>query len=76
MAALRIPDAGLLLESFPGSRDSLPMQAFGIILNDSMIEDMIRSVRGGQDVELTLGNTPVSLTFLGIFYSRLIPPNQ
>lgn len=34
------------------------MQAFGIMLNDSMIEDMIKSVRSGQDVELTLGSSP------------------
>ncbi|KAI1735814.1 hypothetical protein F4680DRAFT_433953 [Xylaria scruposa] len=58
MAALKITDAGLQLESSPSSRDSLPLQAFGIVLNDSMIEDMIRCVQGGQNVELTLGNTP------------------
>ncbi|KAI0452674.1 hypothetical protein F5B21DRAFT_326886 [Xylaria acuta] len=58
MAALKIADAGLQLESSPSSRDSLPLQAFGIMLNDSMIEDMIRCVQGGQNVELTLGNTP------------------
>lgn len=60
MAALKIADAGLQLESSPSSRDALPLQAFGITLNDSMIEDMIRCVQGGQNVELTLGNTPVS----------------
>ncbi|KAI0405800.1 hypothetical protein F4802DRAFT_135257 [Xylaria palmicola] len=58
MAALKIGDAGLQLESSPRSRDSLPMQAFGVMLNDSMIEDMIRCVQSGQNVELTLGNTP------------------
>ncbi|KAI1119227.1 hypothetical protein F5Y14DRAFT_126664 [Nemania sp. NC0429] len=58
MAALRIPGAGLQLESAPGAGGSLPMQAFGIMLNDSMIEDMIKSVQGGQQVELTLGTTP------------------
>ncbi|KAI1821272.1 hypothetical protein F4861DRAFT_519544 [Xylaria intraflava] len=58
MAALTIPDAGLQLESSPSSRDLLPMQAFGITLDDGMIEDMIRCVRGGQNVELTLGSAP------------------
>ncbi|KAI0467111.1 hypothetical protein F4859DRAFT_495174 [Xylaria cf. heliscus] len=58
MAALKITDAGLQLESTPSSRDSLPLQAFGVVLNDSMIEDMIRCVQSGQNVELTLGNTP------------------
>lgn len=61
MATLRVPDAGLQLESPPSSRDSLPLQAFGIVLNSSMIEDMIKSVQSGQSVELTLGNSPVSL---------------
>lgn len=58
MAALRVTDAGLQLESSPRSGETLPMQAFGIVLNDSMIEDMIRSVQGGQDIELTLGSSP------------------
>ncbi|KAI0199780.1 hypothetical protein F4808DRAFT_431235 [Astrocystis sublimbata] len=58
MAALHIGNAGLQLESSPSSRDSLPLQAFGIVLNDSMIEDMIRCVQGGNNVELTLGNSP------------------
>ncbi|KAI8955063.1 hypothetical protein F4801DRAFT_531087 [Xylaria longipes] len=58
MAALKIANAGLQLESSPSSRDSLPLQAFGITLNDNMIEDMIRCVQGGQNVEVTLGNNP------------------
>ncbi|KAI0911121.1 hypothetical protein F4823DRAFT_561311 [Ustulina deusta] len=58
MSALIIPDAGLQLESSPSSRDFLPMQAFGITLNNSMIEDMIKCVQSGQNVELTLGGTP------------------
>ncbi|OTB17226.1 hypothetical protein K445DRAFT_43163, partial [Daldinia sp. EC12] len=62
MAALTIPDAGLLLESSANSSDYLPLQAFGITLNDSVIEDMIKCVQGGQEVELTLGSNP-SLTF-------------
>ncbi|KAI1801196.1 hypothetical protein F4811DRAFT_574360 [Daldinia bambusicola] len=62
MAALAIPDAGLLLESSPTSSDYLPLQAFGITLNDSVIEDMIKCVQGGQEIELTLGSNP-SLTF-------------
>ncbi|KAI0426883.1 hypothetical protein F5Y09DRAFT_333805 [Xylaria sp. FL1042] len=58
MSALKIPDAGLQLGSSPGSRDFLPMQAFGITLNNSMIEDMIKCVQSGQNVELTLGSSP------------------
>ncbi len=75
MSALIIPDAGLQLESSPSSRDFLPMQAFGITLNNSMIEDMIKCVQSGQNVELTLGGTPVSpiLLFLTVAKSA---PNQ
>ncbi|KAJ3551355.1 hypothetical protein NPX13_g11382 [Xylaria arbuscula] len=58
MSALVIPDAGLQLESSPSSRDFLPMQAFGLTLNNNMIEDMIKCVQSGQNVELTLGGTP------------------
>lgn len=76
MAALRIPNAGLQLESSPGLRDSLPMQAFGIMLNDSMIEDMIKSVRSGQDVELTLGSSPVSSILSWHFLQLLELPHR
>ncbi|KAI2468726.1 hypothetical protein F4781DRAFT_397171 [Annulohypoxylon bovei var. microspora] len=58
MSALAVPDTGLLLESSANSSDYLPLQAFGITLNDSVIEDMIKCVQGGQEIELTLGNTP------------------
>ncbi|KAI1179088.1 hypothetical protein F4777DRAFT_575438 [Nemania sp. FL0916] len=58
MAALKVTGAGLQLESSPAARDFLPLQAFGVTLDSSMIEDMIRSVQNGQDVELTLGSTP------------------
>ncbi|KAI1267493.1 hypothetical protein F5Y18DRAFT_304627 [Xylariaceae sp. FL1019] len=58
MSFLEIPDAGLQLDSPPSTRNYLPMQAFGIALNDNMIEDMIRSVRKGNEIELTLGSSP------------------
>jgi hypothetical protein len=64
---LAIPDSGLLLES-SDSRD-LPLQAFGITLNDSVIEDMIRCVQNGQGIELHLGNGPVSSIFW-LFFPR------
>ncbi|KAI8956521.1 hypothetical protein F5Y11DRAFT_342753 [Daldinia sp. FL1419] len=62
MAALAIPNAGLLLESSAASSEFLPLQAFGITLNDSVIEDMIKCVQEGQEIELTLGSNP-SLVF-------------
>jgi hypothetical protein len=59
MSVLVIPDNGLQLESSDSS-DFLPMQAFGITLNDSMIEDMIKCVQNGQKIDLVLGSNPVS----------------
>ncbi|KAI1501166.1 hypothetical protein F5X99DRAFT_210431 [Biscogniauxia marginata] len=58
MSVLAIPDAGLQLDSSSSSRDFLPMQAFGITLNDSVIEDMIKCFQKGKDIELTLGSNP------------------
>ncbi|KAI1761784.1 hypothetical protein GGR53DRAFT_456747 [Hypoxylon sp. FL1150] len=58
MSAITVPDAGLLLESSANSSDYLPMQAFGITLSDNVIEDMIKCVQDGQEIELTLGSSP------------------
>ncbi|KAI0126461.1 hypothetical protein BJ170DRAFT_406876 [Xylariales sp. AK1849] len=57
MSILSVPDTGLQLESSDSS-DFLPMQAFGITLNDNVIEDMIKCVQNGQKIELFLGNNP------------------
>ncbi|KAI1138256.1 hypothetical protein F5Y05DRAFT_385613 [Hypoxylon sp. FL0543] len=58
MSALAVPETGLLLESSANSSDYMPLQAFGITLSDSVIEDMIKCVQGGQEIELTLGSNP------------------
>ncbi|KAK7984950.1 hypothetical protein PG988_002572 [Apiospora saccharicola] len=58
MPALAIPDTGLQLESPANTPSSIPMQAFGLVLNDDVIEDMIRCVQNGQNLELCLGNNP------------------
>ncbi|KAK6820536.1 COM1 protein [Apiospora arundinis] len=58
MPALAIPDTGLQLESPPSNSNPLPMQAFGLVLNDDVIEDMIRCVQNGENLELCLGNSP------------------
>lgn len=55
MASLTIPDAGLHLESSAKLANALPLQAFGITLSDSMIEDLIRSVQDGEDVGMVMG---------------------
>lgn len=55
MSLLSVPDMGLQLESSP---NFLPMQAFGITLDDGVIEDMIRCVQNGQKIELAVGKNP------------------
>ncbi|ETS74785.1 hypothetical protein PFICI_13269 [Pestalotiopsis fici W106-1] len=57
MSPMTIPDGGLHLESSESS-DSLPMQAFGVTLNDSLIEDLINCVQKGTQIELFLGSNP------------------
>ncbi|KAF7541270.1 hypothetical protein G7054_g776 [Neopestalotiopsis clavispora] len=57
MSPMTVPDGGLHLESSEPS-DSLPMQAFGVTLNDSLIEDLINCVQKGSQIELFLGSTP------------------
>lgn len=56
---LRIPEAGLQLESSAKSADILPLQAFAITLSDSLIEDLIQCSQNGEDIKLSLGNVPV-----------------
>lgn len=58
MATFRIPDTGILLDCNPRTMDTLPQQSFAITLNDSVIEDMIKCVQDGQEIELALGNNP------------------
>ncbi|KAM7206778.1 hypothetical protein V8F33_000421 [Rhypophila sp. PSN 637] len=55
---VNIPDNGLLLESSAKAMVGLPTQAFAITLSDSMIEDMIKCVQDGGDLQLSLGNNP------------------
>lgn len=62
MNSLKVPDSGLRLESSPDYDSSLPRQAFAITLNDNVIEDMIKCVQGGGDIQLALGPNPVSHT--------------
>lgn len=57
MSVMAIPDGGLHLESSEMS-ESLPMQAFGITLNDLVIEDLISCIQSGKQIELHLGNSP------------------
>lgn len=61
MTTLRIPDAGIALEGSGSSIAPLPAQAFAITLSDSVIEDMIKCVQSGEEIQLSLGNRPVSL---------------
>ncbi|KAJ2904080.1 com1 regulatory protein [Zalerion maritima] len=58
MANFQLPDFGILLDCHPKTMDTLPQQAIAMNLNDDIIEDMIKCVQDGQDVELSMGNNP------------------
>ena len=60
MNSLKVPESGLSLQGSSGNDSNLPPQAFPITLNDNVIEDMIKCVQGGGDIELALGSIPVS----------------
>lgn len=69
---LAIPENGLQLESSAKSSNFLPLQAFGLSLDDSVIEDMIKCVQNGDQIELALGNNPVSPHIISPFPTRLL----
>jgi RNA polymerase II elongation factor ELL len=70
---LQLPEnLQLLLGSSADSVAELPQQAFALTLSDDVIEDMIESVRNGQEIQLSLGDTPVSLTFMLPFFFALL----
>ncbi|KAK3943691.1 hypothetical protein QBC46DRAFT_28301 [Diplogelasinospora grovesii] len=56
--ALDIPESGLLLESSEMVMEGLPTQAFALSLSDETIEQMIRCVENGGEIELFLGSKP------------------
>ncbi|EEY17658.1 COM1 [Verticillium alfalfae VaMs.102] len=67
MASLKVPDAGLQLEGSADASVGVPTQAFALSLPDSVIEDMIRCVQNGEDIQLSLGNSPTFLYGLDSF---------
>jgi RNA polymerase II elongation factor ELL len=72
MNSLKVPEQGLRLESSPNGDTPLPTQAFAITLNDKIIEDMIRCVRGGEEIQLSLGAAPTLL--YGSQSHKIAPP--
>lgn len=58
MTSLKIKDAGWALKP-PADDASLPPQAFGLTLSSNVIEDMIRAAQNNQNIELSLGKSPV-----------------
>jgi hypothetical protein len=65
MLSLAIPESGLAFgvsrngTSKPGSVPDV----FGLTLNDSVIEEMIRCVQNGKPIQLSLGEHPVGFLF-------------
>jgi RNA polymerase II elongation factor ELL len=60
--ALNMPET-LVLSSSADMMSGLPQQAFALTLSDNIIEDMIACVQKGQEIQLSLGDTPVSYCF-------------
>jgi hypothetical protein len=62
MPSLIIPEFGLSLNSglSPAKPDLPHSDIFTLTLADSVIEDMIKCVRNGKPIQLSLGNEPVS----------------
>lgn len=68
MTSLKIADAGWVLRSSSGDDGSLPLQVFGLTLDSSVVEDMIRAVQSSENVQLSLGKSPVC------HFSLVLPP--
>ncbi|KAJ0386349.1 hypothetical protein COL922a_004525 [Colletotrichum nupharicola] len=58
MPSIRVPDTGLILESSAASGNPVPPQAFTINLSDNVLEDLIKCVQSGEDLQLSLGSSP------------------
>ncbi|WQF87195.1 Putative winged helix DNA-binding domain superfamily [Colletotrichum destructivum] len=61
MPSLKVPETGLILESSAASGNPVPPQAFTINLSDNVLEDMIKCVQSGEDLQLALGSSPMLL---------------
>ncbi|KAI8258651.1 hypothetical protein K4K58_003194 [Colletotrichum sp. SAR11_239] len=61
MPSIRVPDTGLILESSAASGNPVPPQAFTINLSDNVLEDLIKCVQSGEDLQLSLGSSPTLL---------------
>lgn len=57
---LKIPDGGLVLAGSAGDDASLPPQTFSLTLDPQIVQDMIRAAKESEDIQLSLGKTPVS----------------
>jgi len=63
MPSLIIPDSGLSLDGSrgPSSKpDSMILDVFGLTITDNVIEEMIKCFQNGKDIQLSLGEHPVS----------------
>ncbi|KAF6837746.1 com1 regulatory protein [Colletotrichum plurivorum] len=63
MTSLKVLDTGLVLASLPDPEFPTPPppQAFIISLSDHVLDDMIKCVQSGEDLQLSLGNSPALL---------------
>ncbi|EFY87757.1 COM1 regulatory protein [Metarhizium acridum CQMa 102] len=59
MNSLKVPDGGWMLAGSADQDSTLLPQAFVVNLSDDVVEQMIRSARMGDDLELELGKRPM-----------------
>lgn len=75
MMALEIPEAGLRLQrpSSLAANTTAHPPAFALNLNNAVIEEMIECFKKGKEIQLCLGDNPVSRPFLYAVVVRTRP---
>jgi len=77
MPSLVIPDTGLSLDSAHHAAKHAPSVAniYGLTLSDDVIDQMIKCVQNGKEIQLSLGQHPVSFQFtVGNFLQAVAEP--
>lgn len=68
MNSLKIPEAGLLLQGPLGQETPLPPQAFAFSLSGNLVDSLVKAVRDGGSIRLSLGKAPVRTGTQGLLF--------
>ncbi|KAJ2957576.1 hypothetical protein NQ176_g11237 [Zarea fungicola] len=74
MNSLKIPEAGLLLQGPLGQETPLPPQAFALSLSGNLVDSLVKAVRDGGSIQLSLGKAPT--LHYGTKSHRIAPPEN